>query len=173
MSVGAVYDVDGGVQVIHNRKLDALDELVEAAQGQPLLVFYAYKHEADRICEKFPNCVKLGSGSDTSGVIKAWNAGEIPMLLCHPASAGHGLNLQEGGHMVVWYSLPWSLELYQQANARLHRMGQENHVIVHHIVCEDTLDDAVLTVLGQREESQDALLRALKAYITNEEEGRT
>ena len=170
MAGGSVYDDEGGVQEIHTRKLDALDELVEAAQGQPLLVFYAYKHEADRICARFPACVKLGSGVDTSETIKAWNAGEIPMLLCHPASAGHGLNLQEGGHMVVWYSLPWSLELYAQANARLHRMGQENPVIVHHIICENTLDDKVLTVLGQREESQDALLRALKAYITNEED---
>ena len=173
MAGGSVYDDEGGVQEIHTRKLDALDELVEAAQGQPLLVFYAYKHEADRICARFPACVKLGSGVGTSETIKAWNAGEIPMLLCHPASAGHGLNLQEGGHMVVWYSLPWSLELYAQANARLHRMGQENPVIVHHIICENTLDDKVLAVLGQREESQDALLRALKAYITKEEECRT
>ena len=169
MSGGAVYDEDGGVQVIHTRKLDALDELVEAAQGQNLLVFYAYQHEAERIMERFPDCVKLGAGSDTTQVISGWNAGDIPMLLCHPACAGHGLNLQEGGHMVVWYGLPFSLELYQQANARLHRMGQEHPVIVHHIVCEDTLDDHVLAVLGQREETQDALLRALKAYITEGE----
>lgn len=169
LSGGAVYDEDGGVQVIHKRKLDALVELEEAAQGQSLLVFYAYKHEADRIMEKFPHAVKLDKDADTVETIAAWNAGEIPMLLCHPASAGHGLNLQMGGHMVVWYSLPWSLELYQQANARLHRMGQESPVIVHHIICEDTLDDRVLTVLGQREEDQDGLLRALKAYITEEE----
>ena len=182
LSGGAVYDEDGGVQVIHKRKLDALVELEEAAQGQPLLVFYAYKHEADRIMEKFPHAVLISDPKSftafnpamprkigTSEIIAAWNAGEIAMLLCHPASAGHGLNLQAGGHMVVWYSLPWSLELYQQANARLHRMGQESPVIVHHIICEDTLDDRVLTVLGQREESQDGLLRALKAYIIEEE----
>ena len=165
LSGGAVYDEDGGVQVIHKRKLDALAELEEAAQGQPLLVFYSYKHEAERIREKFPNAVKLDADADTVSTIRAWNAGEIPILLCHPASAGHGLNLQMGGHMVVWYSLPWSLELYQQANARLHRMGQENPVVVHHIICEDTLDDKVLSALGRKEETQDALLKALKAYI--------
>ena len=165
LSGGAVYDEAGGVQVIHARKLDALAELEEAAQGQSLLVFYSYKHDADRIMEKFPHAVKLDKDADTVSTIKAWNDGEIPMLLCHPASAGHGLNLQGGGHIIVWYGLPWSLELYQQANARLHRMGQEQGVIVHHIVCENTLDDKVLSVLGQREATQDGLLRALKAYV--------
>lgn len=168
LSGGAVYDENGGVQVVHSHKLDALEELEEAAQGQPLLVFYAYKHEAQRILERFPQAVKLDGGADTSAVIAAWNAGEIPLLLCHPAGAGHGLNLQAGGHMVVWYSMPWSLELYQQANARLHRLGQEQAVIIHHIICEDTLDDRVLAVLGQREAAQDGLLKALRVYIGEE-----
>ena len=117
--------------------------------------------------EQFPHAVKLDKDADTVSTIKAWNDGEIPMLLCHPASAGHGLNLQGGGHIIVWYGLPWSLELYQQANARLHRMGQKYGVIVHHIVCENTLDDKVLSVLGQREATQDGLLRALKAYVAD------
>ena len=167
---GSLYDEDGGVVEVHSRKLEALEELQEAAQGQPLLVFYAYKHEAQRIREKFPNAVQMGleEGKDTSAVIRKWNAGEIPMLLCHPASAGHGLNLQAGGHIVVWYGLPWSLELYMQANARLHRMGQTDPVVVHHIVCANTLDEKVLTVLGQREADQNALLDALKAYVRKE-----
>lgn len=168
LSGGAVYDEDGGVQVIHKRKLDALVELEEAAQGQSLLVFYSYKHEAQRIMEKFPQAVKLDKDADTVETIRAWNAGEIPMLLCHPASAGHGLNLQAGGHMVVWYSLPWSVESYAQANARLYRMGQEHPVVVHHIVCEDTLDDHVLEVLGKKEATQDSLMRALSVFIAKE-----
>lgn len=165
MSGGAVYDDGGGVVRIHDRKLDALAELVEAAQGQPVLVFYAYKHEAERIRAKFKDAVTLDSKADTVATIAAWNAGDIPMLLCHPAGAGHGLNLQGGGHIIVWYGLPWSLELYQQANARLHRMGQTDPVIVHHIVCEDTLDDKVLGVLGQREADQSSLIEALKVFI--------
>lgn len=165
MAGGAVYDEDGGVTTIHSRKLDALDELAEAAQGQPLLVFYNYQHEADRILAKFPAAVKMGDEKDTAALIARWNRGEVPMLICHPASAGHGLNLQGGGHIVVWYGLPWSLELYQQANARLHRMGQTDPVVVQHIVCEGTLDDKVLSVLSGRAEVQDSLLNALKAYI--------
>lgn len=169
LSGGAVYDEAGGVQEIHTRKLDALVELEEAAQGQPLLVFYSYKHEAARIMAKFPGAVKLDASVDTQATIAAWNRGDIPMLLCHPASAGHGLNLQAGGHIVIWYSLPWSLELYAQANARLHRMGQTDPVIVHHIICDDTMDWAVLGVLARRDAAQNALLDALKAYIGKDE----
>lgn len=167
MAGGSIYDEDGEVVRIHSRKLDALEEITEAAQGQPLLVFYAYKHEAQRIRERFPAAVQMGDGEgrDTQQVIRRWNAGEIPMLLCHPASAGHGLNLQAGGHIAVWYGLPWSLELYQQANKRLHRMGQQERVIIHHIICTGTLDEKVLAVLAQREADQNALLDALKAYI--------
>lgn len=167
---GSVYDESGGVVEVHSRKLDALAELTEEAQGQPLLVFYAYKHEADRIMKKFSQAVLMGKGEgkDTANIISRWNQGEIPMLVCHPASAGHGLNLQEGGHIIIWYSPIWDLELYQQANARLHRMGQTETVIVHHIVCEDTLDDHVLEVLAEKDQVQSSLIDALKAYIREE-----
>lgn len=170
LSGGAVYDEGGGVVEIHTRKLDALSEIVEASQGQPLLVFYAYKHEAERICAKFPEAVLMGKGEakDTEKVIARWNRGEIPILLCHPASAGHGLNLQGGGHIIVWYSPIWDLELYQQANARLHRMGQAHPVVIHHIICDDTLDDKVLNVLNDKDEIQQGLIEALKTYIKEE-----
>ena len=166
MANGAVYDDGGGVLHIHDAKLEALEEIREASHGQPLLVFYTYKHDLARIQEKFPDAVKL-EGSD---VIDRWNAGEIPMLLCHPASAGHGLNLQAGGHIIVWFGLPWSLELYQQANDRLHRMGQTVGVIVHHIVCLDTLDEKVMAALEGKRVTQAALLDALKAYLKGEQE---
>lgn len=172
LSGGAVYDDAGGVVTVHSRKLDALAELEEAAQGQSLLVFYSYKHEARRILERFPKAVLMGEGEgkDTEKVIRRWNAGEIPMLLCHPASAGHGLNLQAGGHIIVWYSPIWDLELYQQANARLYRMGQEHPVVIHHIICEDTLDDYVLGVLNGKDQVQAGLIEALKLYIREEKE---
>lgn len=160
MANGAVYDEDGGVVHIHDRKLDALADIAEEAHGQSLLVFYSYRHDIDRIRERFPQAVEIG-GSET---IRAWNAGEIPMLLCHPASAGHGLNLQQGGHIIVWFGLPWSLELYQQANARLNRMGQGQSVIVHHVVCEGTLDEKVLSALTEKDAVQKGLLDALKGY---------
>ena len=171
LSGGAVYDEVGGVVEIHSRKLDALEELSEAAQGQPLLVFYAYKHEAQRILARFPGAVLMGQGEgkDTSAVIAKWNAGQIPMLLCHPASAGHGLNLQAGGNIIIWYSPIWDLELYQQANARLYRMGQTRPVVIHHILCEDTLDDRVLNVLNGKNQVQASLIEALKAYVKEEQ----
>lgn len=158
---GAVYDDQGGVYHLHDRKLDALEDIVEASQGQPLLVYYAYKHDARRIMERFPDAKMLGGSED----IAEWNKGNIPMLLCHPASAGLGLNLQEGGHILVWFGLPWSLELYQQSEARLHRQGQEESVIVHRIVCEDTLDERVLDVLGRKDATQRSLLNSLKEYV--------
>ena len=161
MANGAVYDDGGQVFHIHDAKLDALEEIVEACHGAPLLVFYSYKHDLDRIRARFPQAQQI-DGSDS---IAAWNAGEIPMLLCHPASAGHGLNLQHGGHIIVWFGLPWSLELYQQANDRLHRMGQEHPVIVHHIICKDTMDERVLAALQQKDMTQKALLDALKNYL--------
>lgn len=152
------------VLTIHDAKLDALEEIVEANPGQPLLVFYNYKHDLERIKAKFPQAVSIKDG-DTSDTISRWNRGEIPMLLCHPASAGHGLNLQEGGHIIVWFGLTWSLELYQQANARLYRQGQEQSVIVHHIVCEDTIDEQVMAALGEKDATQRGLLDALKNYL--------
>lgn len=161
MANGAVYDENGEVFHIHDAKLDALEEIADTNPGQPLLVFYTYKHDLDRIQARFPNAEKI-KGSETIG---DWNAGKIPMLLCHPASAGHGLNLQAGGHIIVWFGLPWSLELYQQANDRLHRMGQKQGVIIHHIVALETLDERVMSVLAGRESTQRGLLDALKAYV--------
>lgn len=167
MANGAVYkDEDAGVLRIHDAKLDALEEIAEANPGQPLLVFYSFRHDLDRIKERFSDAVVLNEG-DTQDTITGWNEGRIPMLLCHPASAGHGLNLQDGGHIVVWFGLTWSLELYQQANARLYRQGQEQSVIVHHIICENTVDEAVMQALGAKDTTQKSLLTALKAYLNN------
>ena len=164
MANGAVYDEAKAVFRIHDAKLDALEEIREASHGEPLLVFYTYRHDLSRIRERFPDAETL-DGADS---IRRWNAGEIPLLLCHPASAGHGLNLQQGGHIAVWFGLPWSLELYQQANDRLHRMGQEHPVIIHHIVCRDTMDERVLAALQRKDVTQRALLEALKQYLTGE-----
>jgi hypothetical protein len=169
MASGDVYDDAGGVFHIHDRKVDALEDIVEAANGEPVLVFYSYKPGAAAIRARFPDAVQLGDcGMDTGEVISRWNNGEIPILLCHPASAGHGLNLQEGGHICVWFGLPWSLELYQQANARLHRMGQNRAVIVQHILCEDTIDQRVLDALEEKNTTQNALLNALNLYWKGE-----
>ncbi|OLN21891.1 DEAD/DEAH box helicase [Domibacillus antri] len=161
LSNGACYNENQGVQHIHDRKLDALEDLVEGAQGQPILLFYSFKHDRDRIMKKFKRAVSI----DADHAIERWNNGEIELLLAHPASAGHGLNLQYGGHIIVWFGLTWSLELYQQANARLHRQGQEQTVIVHHILTSDTIDQRVLDVLQGKEKGQEALLAALKAKI--------
>ena len=159
---GAVYDEDGDAVHIHDRKLDALEEIIEAAHGEPVLVFYNYRHDLDRIRERFPISRTLFESDE---MVAAWNRGEIPLLLCHPASAGHGLNLQFGGHIAVWFGLTWSLELYQQANARLHRMGQNQSVIIHHIAARDTLDERVLSALEGKSATQQGLLDALKSYI--------
>jgi SNF2 family DNA or RNA helicase len=158
---GAVYDERHGVHEVHEAKLDALEDLIEAANGQPVLIYHAYRHDRERILKRFPAARILETQDD----ITAWNNGEISILVAHPAAAGHGLNLQDGGHIVIWFGLTWSLELYQQANARLHRQGQEHPVIVHHIVAEDTLDEQVLKVLSGKEAGQDALMEAVKARI--------
>ena len=164
MANGAVYDDDGEVFHIHDAKLDMLAEIADTSAGQPILVFYNYKHDLKRLQERFPDAVKMG-GED---VISAWNRGEIPMLLCQPASAGHGLNLQDGGHIIVWFGLTWSLELYQQANDRLHWMGQRSAVIVHHLVAEDTIDEKVMAALTAKDATQKGLLDALKQYLQEE-----
>src|SRR5690625_795040 len=158
---GEVYDDEQGTVHIHDRKLDALEEIIEEAQGQPILLFYSFKHDRDRIRKRLKQAEEL----DQEDAIKRWNNGEIPLLVAHPASAGHGLNLQDGGHIIVWFGLTWSLELYQQANARLDRQGQQHSVIVHHILVEDSVDEQVLKVLQGKEKGQDALLEAVKARI--------
>ena len=164
MANGAVYDDEGGVFHIHDAKLDALEEIVEGNPGQPLLVFYAYKHDLERIKTRFADAVTLNEG-DTQDIISRWNAGQIPMLLCHPASTAFGLNLQEGGHIAVWFGLTWNLELYTQANCRLYRQGQEHSVIIHRILCENTQDERVLKALDQKDATQKSLLEALKHYF--------
>ena len=163
MANGAVYDENKGVKTFHKAKLEALEDVIEAANGKPVLVFYSYKHDLDRIQTYFWN--KKPRTLNRTKDIEDWNAGRISLLLAHPASAGHGLNLQTGGHIIVWFGLTWSLELYQQANARLHRQGQQNGVIVHHLVAEGTLDEDVMAVLSRKAKSQDALLAAVKARI--------
>lgn len=162
MANGCIYDDEGAPQVIHDQKIEALKRIIEEAQGQPVLVFYTYKHDLARIKEAIPDVVDLDV---KRGDVKKWNEGEIPILLAHPQSAGHGLNLQHGGHIVVWFGLTWSLEYYQQANARLDRQGQTESVIVHHLVARGTLDEHVMEVLAGKEQGQDALLDAVKAKI--------
>ncbi len=171
MANGAVYDDAGEVVHIHDAKLDALAEIAEAYAGNSLLVFYSYQHDLNRIKERFPEARVFEGTEDVSD----WNEGKIPMLLCHPASCGHGLNLQQGGHLIIWFGLTWSLELYQQANARLPRPGQTERVVVTHLLCRDTVEEKVLGALQEKDSSQSSLLNALKGYLmeTNHEEEKT
>ena len=155
---GAVYDSAGHVQEVHTAKLDALAEILDAVQS-PVLIFYWYQHDLERLKKKFPLAAILKSAED----IKRWNAGQTAILLAHPASAGHGLNLQYGGHTIIWFSLTWSLELYQQANKRLHRIGQGQPVTIHHLVASETIDETVMDILGKKNVRQKDLLTALKA----------
>ena len=159
---GAAYDENGKVKVLHECKLEALDSLIEEANGQPVLVFYGFRHELDRILARYPEAVDIKEKDS----VARWNAGKIPILLAHPASAGHGLNLQQGGHIAIWYSLPTSLELYQQANKRLHRPGQKETVLIHHLLMKRTYDYTVLDdILTPKDIRQEACLEALKAKI--------
>lgn len=161
MANGAVYGEDKKVIPIHDRKLDALEDLVKAANGKPLLVAYWYKHDLQRIKARFKNARCI----DTAKDIDNWNAGQIPLALIHPASAGHGLNLQDGGCTIVWFGLTWSLELYQQLNARLWRQGQKHTVIIHHIVTKGTHDEDVMRALENKDTRQSALIEAVRARI--------
>ncbi len=160
MASGAVYDEKGVVAKIHGRKLEALEDIIEAANGKPILIAYWFKHDLERILERFP-VERL----DSADSIRRWNKGEIPVAVIHPASAGHGLNLQAGGSALVWFSLTWSLELYQQTIARLWRQGQKETVVVHHIIAKDTIDENVMAALVKKEAGQKALLYAVKARI--------
>lgn len=161
MANGAVYGDDRKVFPIHDRKLDALEDLIEAANGKPLLVAYWYQHDLQRIKARFKNARCI----DTSKDIDDWNAGKIQVALIHPASAGHGLNLQEGGSTIVWFGLTWSLELYQQLNARLWRQGQKHTVIFHHLVAKGTHDEDVMRALENKDTRQSALIEAVRARI--------
>ncbi len=155
---GAMYLDEGGWEVVHDDKLDALAEIVEQTD-EPILVAYQFKSDLARLKARFPLAVALDKDPAT---IDHWNAGKIPMLLAHPASAGHGLNLQKGGRIVVWFGLPWSLELYAQFNGRLHRQGQEKPVLVYHILATGTVDDAVHATLGLKDATQQDLLESIK-----------
>lgn len=161
---GAIYDTAGEVHHLHDIKLDALEELLEAAGGESVLVLYAYKHDADRIRQRIV-CRAL----DTPADIDAWNRGAIPVALAHPACIGHGLNLQEGGHIIVWFGLTWSLELYQQANERLNRPGQQHVCRIYHLILKGTHDERVLKALTNKEQGQAAAIEALRLEITKED----
>lgn len=160
MANGAVYDENRNTHIIHDKKLETLSEIVESAGEEPVLVFYNFQSDLDRIQDRFPNAVKFDSSK-----IDDWNKGKIKMLLLHPASAGHGLNLQEGGSIIVWFGLNWSLELYLQANARLARQGQKNAVRVYRIIAKNTVDERVLETLNGKKMRQDELLARLKAEL--------
>lgn len=155
---GAMYLDDGGWEVVQDDKLDALAEIVEQT-SESILVAYQFKSDLARLQERFPKAVALGKDPAT---IDQWNAGRIPMLLAHPASAGHGLNLQNGGRTIVWFGLPWSLELYAQFNGRLHRQGQEKPVLVYHLLATGTVDEAVYATLNRKDATQQDLLEAIK-----------
>lgn len=164
MANGGIYDEEGEVYYIHKCKLQVLEEIIDDSGDKPLLVFYNYKHDFEALVQHFKKLKprKLDKTED----IKDWNDGKIRMLLAHPASVGHGLNLQAGGNIIIWYGLTWSLELYQQANARLYRQGQTSAVIIHHLVAEDTVDEHVMEVLKNKDKGQSTLLEAVKAKIS-------
>lgn len=166
MANGAVYTDTGDIIGIHDRKLDALEDLIEAANGKPVLVAYWFKHDLERISERLRKLHIPFSRLDTADSIKRWNNGELPVALIHPASAGHGLNLQSGGSTLIWFGLTWSLELYQQTNARLWRQGQtDKTVVVQHIIAKGTIDERILKALNDKDSTQSALINAVKASL--------
>lgn len=161
MANGAVYDEDKNYIEIHDRKLDALEDLIEQSNGKPVLVAYWFKHDLERIKKRF-----TVREIKTSKDIVDWNNGSIPVAVIHPASAGHGLNIQEGGSTLIWFGLTWSLELYLQTNARLWRQGQKSKtVVIHHIITKGTTDEQIMKALRTKETTQDALMEAVKAEI--------
>ena len=160
MANGAVYDAENKTHIIHDKKLDALEDLIEGANGKPVIVAYWFKHDLERIKNRFPvRQIK------TSKDIEDWNNGDIPIAVLHPASAGHGLNLQSGGSTLIWFGLTWSLELYQQTNARLYRQGQNETVVIHHIIAKVTIDEDVMLALTRKEKTQASLINAVKANL--------
>ncbi len=160
MASGAVYGEEKESIIIHDRKLDALEDLIEGANGNPVLIAYWFKHDLTRIKKRF-DVREIKKTKD----ITDWNEGKIPIALIHPASAGHGLNLQDGGSTLIWFSLTWSLELYQQTNARLNRQGQKNTVVIHHIITKGTIDENVMKALNKKTKVQDELIDAVKANL--------
>lgn len=162
MASGAVYTDAKNTIRLHDRKLEALEDLIEMQNGQPMLVAYWFQHDRDRIMERFPDAREIKTSAD----IADWNAGRIPVALIHPASAGHGLNLQKGGATIVWFSMTWSLELYQQTNARLWRQGQKaDTVVIHHIITRGTIDEEIMEALERKDTTQAALMDAVRAQL--------
>lgn len=160
MANGAVYNNEKKSIVIHDRKLDALEDLIEGANGKPVIVAYWFKHDLERIKARF-DVREIKTAKD----IADWNEGKITVAVIHPASAGHGLNLQAGGSTIIWFGLTWSLELYQQTNARLYRQGQKNTVVIHHIITKGTHDEDVIKALALKEKIQDALINSVKVRL--------
>ena len=166
MSNGAIYDDSGEIIPIHNRKLDALEDIIESANGKPVLVAYWFKHDRTRIAERLNKLGIVYQEIKSAESIKNWDSRKLPVALIHPASAGHGLNLQSGGNFLVWFGLTWSLELYSQTNARLWRQGQQSEtVIIQHIVTKGTVDERILKALKEKDETQTALMTAVKAEL--------
>lgn len=160
LSNGAIYDDEQNIVEIHDRKLDALEDIIESMNGKPLLVAYWYRHDLERIKKRF-SIREIKTSEDISD----WNKGKIPVALIHPASAGHGLNLQNGGSTLVWFGLTWSLELYQQTNARLYRQGQKNTVVIQHIITKGTIDEQILKALQKKNKTQADLIDAVRANL--------
>jgi SNF2 family DNA or RNA helicase len=166
---GAIYldDTDREYKVLHDEKIDALDELLEGLNGKPCIVGYHFNHDLLRLQKYLPNAPYIGSGvspKEMQKIINQWNAGDIPVLLAHPQSAGHGLNLQGTGHAVIWFSNTWSLEIYDQFVRRLWRQGQKNNIVVHQIIAKDTIDEAIVAAINTKDKSQQALMNAVRDY---------
>lgn len=162
LASGCIYTDDSEAMLVHDRKLDALEDLIEAQNGRPALVAFWYQHERQRIMDRFEGARELKTDQD----IADWNAGKIPIALIQPSSAGHGLNLQSGGSTIIWYTMPWSLELYQQTNARLWRQGQQSEtVVIHHLVAAGTIDEDIMKVLENKDKTQAAMMKAVKARV--------
>lgn len=157
---GAVYDSEKNYHVVHDLKLEVLEEIIEAANGEPILIFYTFKHDLKRIQKKFKAVLFEGKKQ-----LELWNKKQIPLMIAHPASAGHGLNLQAGGSIIVYFSLPWSLELYLQSMARLYRQGQLKPVVIYKLIARKTLDTSVVKALARKQKGQDALMEAVKLLI--------
>lgn len=166
MANGAVYTDDRSVKVFHERKLDALEDMIEAANGKPVMIAYWFQHDLDRIKERLQELGVVYEKIDSEDSIVRWNEGKLPVALIHPASAGHGLNLQDGGSTIIWFGLTWSLELYQQTNGRLWRQGQKDRtVVIQHIITKGTIDERILSVLKNKDCTQEEMIAAVKAEI--------
>lgn len=166
MANGAVYTDEGSVFEFHQRKLDALEDMIEAANGKPVLVAYWFQHDMERISQRLQDKKISFEKLDSAESMERWNAGKLPVALIHPASAGHGLNLQEGGSTIIWFGLTWSLELYQQTNGRLWRQGQKDQtVVIHHIITAGSIDEKILTALNNKNTTQESIISAVKAQL--------